>query len=291
MLISKFFSRFGAKHQRARNGKKSLNLLRFAAKKTQYFYAQYLGNMYDIQQNYEKAAQWYHSAATQGDCESQYQLGNYYGKGRGVEQNSKKAAKYYQKAATKGHREAQYQLGWLYENNIGVPQNGKKAVKWYLLAARQGDRRAPFKLGNMYRDGKCVPQDYLKASIWFTIADTMGHPTLDKRDKITQEELTAMIEENRSEVLDEDKESANWYYLLAAQYGSAKASFKLGKMYRDGRIMPKDYVKAYVWFSIADIMGHSTALERRDLISDELTANQIASAKEQVNELYVKFFS
>jgi len=45
----------------------------------------------------------------------------------------------------------------------------------------------------------------------------------------------------------------------AAMQGDARAQYGLGQMYRDGRGVPLDYVRAFMWFDLARSEGNLVA--------------------------------
>ena len=53
-------------------------------------------------------------------------------------------------------------------------------------------------------------------------------------------------------------------------------------MYFNGEGVATDYVKAYVWSSIAAASGKEEAEANRDIVAREMNASQIANADETV---------
>ena len=80
--------------------------------------------------------------AKQGSSYCQNELGYCYLYGEGVQQDSEKAVEYFTMAADKGYIESQYELGVCYENGRGVKQDKSKAIEWYKAAAAQGYEKA-----------------------------------------------------------------------------------------------------------------------------------------------------
>ena len=80
--------------------------------------------------------------AEQGDARAQFNLAKMYDKGEGVQQDKQKAAEWYQKAAEQGLAIAQFNLGVLYENGDGVEQNKAIAEEWYSKACAKGSEKA-----------------------------------------------------------------------------------------------------------------------------------------------------
>jgi TPR repeat protein len=58
--------------------------------------------------------------------------------GKGIEQDYEKAVQWYKKAAEKGYARAEYNLGVMFEHGKGVEQDYEKAVQWYMKAEEKG---------------------------------------------------------------------------------------------------------------------------------------------------------
>jgi TPR repeat protein len=73
-----------------------------------------------------------------GDPNAQFLLGNLYlapPEGSSIQQNLDKAVDYYFQAAIRNHAGAQYNLGVLYYRGSGVPESKMMASVWFTLAA------------------------------------------------------------------------------------------------------------------------------------------------------------
>ena len=116
-----------------------------------------------VEQNYEKAIEWYTKSVEQGNAVAQLRLGYCYEKGNGVEQNHEKAIEWYTKSAEQGNASAMYNLALCYQEGNGVEQNYEKAVEWYTKSAEQGNVIAQNNLGWCYEKGYGVVKDYRKA--------------------------------------------------------------------------------------------------------------------------------
>ena len=86
-------------------------------------------------------------------------------------------------------------------------------------------------------------------------------------------------------VLEDDREAVKWTR-KAAEQGGASAQNNLGVMYQNGEGVPKDYVKAYAWWIRAAAQGEEDAIEAKDLLRKEMTAEQVAEAQNLSAELY-----
>ena len=220
-----------------------------------------LGICYDngqgVTQNYKKAVEWFTKAAEQGFAEAQYNLGNCYYNGQGVRQNYKKAIEWFTKAAEQGYAYAQYNLGTCYDNGQGVTQNHKKAVEWYTKAAEQGDANAQNNLGACYDNGQGVRQNYKKAAERFTKAAEQG-------DAMVQFNLGDCYY-NGQGVRQNYKKAVEWY-TKAAEQGYADAQNNLGICYNNGRGVTQNYKKAIEWITKAAEQGDENAIESLKLL-------------------------
>ncbi len=91
-----------------------------------------------LQGDYETAYNTMISLAnTSDDKIAQYYLGVMYMKGQGVEQDYEKAGEWFRKASEQGLAVAMYKLAKLYTKGEGVPKDLEFAYVWYSVAAVQ----------------------------------------------------------------------------------------------------------------------------------------------------------
>lgn len=89
-----------------------------------------------LQGDYETAYNTMISLAnTSDDKIAQYYLGVMYMKGQGVEQDFEKAGEWFRKASEQGLAVAMYKLAELYTNGKGVPKDLEFAYVWYSVGA------------------------------------------------------------------------------------------------------------------------------------------------------------
>lgn len=100
--------------------------------------------------------------AEQGNPSAQTSTGYYYDKGVRVEQDGEKALEWYLKAAEQGYAAAQLNIGKKYHDGNGVTQDFTKALEWYSKAAEQNYPRANILLGMMYFEGSGVSVNFFK---------------------------------------------------------------------------------------------------------------------------------
>ena len=117
--------------------------------------------------------------AQQGDPVAQYDLGNRYYGGEPelkIEQQLNKAAEWFRKSADGGNVEAQYRLGVMNSHGEGMVQDYTEAAKWFRKAANQGHVRAQYELASLLLRGLGVPEDYSEAYFWLLIAAKAKNP-------------------------------------------------------------------------------------------------------------------
>ena len=75
-------------------------------------------------------------AARSGNAEAEELIGVMYAMGLGVEQDYERAFEWYLRSAMKGHPGAQSGVGWYYEVGLGMPAiDLTRAYLWYMLSA------------------------------------------------------------------------------------------------------------------------------------------------------------
>ena len=72
-------------------------------------------------------------------------------------------------------------------------------------------------------------------------------------------------------------------YRLRAEQRSASDQYDIGLMYARGIGVPRDYVQAYLWLSLAAAQGHNSARKYRDKVDKEMTLGQAAKAHNLVH--------
>ena len=67
--------------------------------------------------------------------------------------------------------------------------------------------------------------------------------------------------------------------MLAAKQGFANAQYNLGLMFYSGEGVPLNYIKAYVWISVAAAQGSESAKKNRDTVEAKLTPPDLSKAQ------------
>jgi len=123
-----------------------------------------------------RAAEWYRSAAEQGEPTAAFNLSALYHFGRGVPKDIYWSLLWTQRAANSGHSGAQYNLGVMYEHGQSLPKDETLAAFWYRKSAERGKASAQFNLALLLEDGRGVVRDPRQASTWYRKAADQGHP-------------------------------------------------------------------------------------------------------------------
>jgi TPR repeat protein len=87
-----------------------------------------------------------------------------------------------------------------------------------------------------------------------------------------------------------DYERAAAWYRKAAEQGFAKAQFRLGSLYSEGRGVLQDYSEAYFWLNLATAGSKQNDQERyakaRDEAAAKLTPADLSSVQKQAAEWF-----
>jgi len=149
------------------------------------------------------------------------------------------------------------------------------ALQPFRLLAEEGNVYAQYYLGAKYDRGQGVSRDYVEAAKWYRLAANQGLAQ-------AQSDLGDLYKSGLG-LTQDFTEAAKWYRLAAGQ-GNAYAQYLLGFMYKDGYGVPQDYVQAYQWVNLADISGYLAAKGLSDVLSKQMTPEQIAEAQRLAQE-------
>jgi TPR repeat protein len=150
-------------------------------------------------------------------------------------------------------------------------QDFSTALRLFTPLAGSGNAEAQFYLGSMYDEGKGVQMDTKAAVKWYTLAADQGNAS-------AQLGLGLLYSTGGFRVR-KDNLAAFKYYKLAAEQGNIEAQQEIGLLYRMGWGVQKDYVRAYMWYTIG--YGNSTKgrFHLKSLTS-KMTPIQIEKAQE-----------
>lgn len=113
-----------------------------------------------IDQDEEKASDWYKRSADGGYPPAMHALGNMYRDGRGVARNMQRAMQFYDKARARGWAASAYNLAWLLDVGDGVDRNSRQSAQYFMqaLASHQ-----PVFVEYLQRDGKQLSAETRRA--------------------------------------------------------------------------------------------------------------------------------
>lgn len=166
--------------------------------------------------------------------------------------------------------------------NAVEQQDFLTAYKVFSRLAQEGDVEAQHNLAVLYKQGKGVMKDAKKAAQWFRKA-------ADKGLADAQYYLGHMYDTGQG--VEQSPGYAVVWYRKAAEQGNALAQTNLGVLYASGQGVKQDLIQAYVWFSVAAAQGIQAALDNRELIAKQLSAEQITQAKQQAREYFDKYIA
>jgi len=213
-----------------------------------------------VDANYEKGLYWAQKAAEQGDALGQVNLGLIYSDGLGVSQDYGIAVDWYRKAADQGNALGQNMLGRSYYYGEGVPEDDEKALYWARQAAEQGDALGQNNLGVMYDKGRGIAEDKSKAFEWFTKAAAKGHSD-------GQVNLGKAYFEGAG--VPEDNKQALYWFKKAARQDDAEAQYYIGLIFDEGYGVTEDNTEAVQWYRKAADQGYGDALNNLGLMYDQ----------------------
>ena len=155
--------------------------------------SQYIvGDLAELEGDYELALKWFSEAANQGHLRAQVHLGSSYtGRGGTCPIDYRLAIKWYTKAALQGHELACWDLAQIFDGTLSLrgkwihPLSAdnplkeyidyKKAFLYYKKAAFLGSKSCQRKVGGMYESGVGITADFVKSYAWLSVAKSNGN--------------------------------------------------------------------------------------------------------------------
>ncbi|MDE1153594.1 MAG: tetratricopeptide repeat protein [Micavibrio sp.] len=178
--------------------------------------------------------------------------------------------------AKAGDRSAQSTLGYLgYIEMPGV--DSSNTPKWLYWSAEQGDKEAQFYLGLSYARGKFVEQSYIQAYFWLYIAAKSCPECRPDKQLIyaarladVKKQLTDVQMKRMEELANEWRPFPSKVQVLKmnAAHGNADAKYQLGKLYAEGKTIPRNIIIATQCLNEASEMGHKEAKSELESMGD-----------------------
>ncbi|MDR3424661.1 MAG: phospholipase D-like domain-containing protein [Alphaproteobacteria bacterium] len=224
-----------------------------------------------------KAAKLIRDAAEQGFAQGEAVYGSLCAEGIGVPKDIAEAIRWYQKAVEQGDARGQILLGLAYINGQGVQKDPSEAVKWVRKSADQGFNLAEYTLATMYQSGKGGQKNEGEALKWFRKAAEHGYAEAQR--------IVGGYYFTGKEVPKDYAEGIKWFR-KAAEQGDKKGQTALAGAYYQGKGVPKDYVVSYMWLNLAAAQGDEDARKVLDIITKDMTQNQISEAQHLTSEFH-----
>ncbi|KAG0063683.1 hypothetical protein BGZ89_009697 [Linnemannia elongata] len=278
-----------------------------------------LGDMYrvgdGVEQDFEKAHDWYLKAASQGDPSGQCNLGHLYRLELGVDRDHSIALSWYKKAAAQGDAGGQHYVGLVYYFGLIDAVDYSAAMWWYSMAANQGHARAQRRIGDLYFLGEGVQQDYNKAMEWYLQAADQCLPAAQAR--IGQMYLIGLgVSQDKAIAIDwfskvvSRKDVDDWsqmamgymylegigvpksgsmafaWFLKATRQGLPDAQYLVGRMYRSGEGVSRDFPKALSW--LIKSANHNVAYAQHEIGTMFLQGQGVPKNYSTAMEWFVK---
>lgn len=198
-----------------------------------------------VEQDYEKAMEWYLLGAQAGSATAAYNIGQMYYNGQGVEQDYAAAMEWYQKAYpidSSLNASLCANIGHLYHMGLGVEKDYAAAMEWYLRGVQEGSATAACNIGLMYYNAEGVEKDYAAATQWWEKSLELNP------DYLHAIEWLGYVYRQNEYGMTPDYEKAELYLQRAAGMGSAVAACNIGLMYYNAEGVEKDYAMAAQWW-------------------------------------------
>ena len=119
-----------------------------------------------VQEDFQRAIEYYIKSADSGYLPAQIVLGQCYAAGNIINKDLPKSVSWYRRAAEQGELRAQNIMGVCATCGIGLEKNTSLAVSWFMSSARQGNSDAQKNLAQMYEYGIGVELDTEIATFW-----------------------------------------------------------------------------------------------------------------------------
>ena len=144
-------------------------------------------------------------------------------------------------------------------------QDYKTALYYLSFFAANGDTKANYNLGIMYRDGLGVKKDDVHSLTHFIEAAENGHMLGNYAVGL------AFLKGKGSDI---DVKTAIHYLTEAAFLGHAMSPVEIGGLYFRGRLVKKDFVSAYFWWSLARDRNAPRASRNLDVLLSKMSQEQ-----------------
>ena len=153
-----------------------------------------------------------------------------------------------------------------YEKGMAATKRGDyaTALREFRPLAATGHVGAQYLLAKMYQYGRGVPQDHAEAMKWYLKMAERGS-----------------VGQGSTEIPNTPRHDCQYFF-------GNEAQFWLGHMYSKGQGAARDYVLAYMWFSLSAARGDEMSIKQRDIVARDMTPAQIAEGQKLAREWRAK---
>lgn len=151
-------------------------------------------------------------------------------------------------------------------------QDREEALRWYRLAMDQDSIPSVLAVADFYRTKMTVTRDLEEARRLILLAAELT----------MEQDNPGGLSSAASSAIRIDINLSNSLLEQLAEAGCWRGANGLANRYQYGDGLPRDYIKAYMWFNVAVALGHRDALNGMDQI--DLTRTQEVEAQRLAGE-------
>ena len=206
----------------------------------------------------EEAFSVFEKFAELGHPDAMFYMAKAYARGWGVQPDLEKAREISLEAVQYGFSyrgETAYGLGRLFQLSHG-PDCNTVAVQWFKKALKWNFKKASMQLAFHYERGLGVDQDIKQARVYYEMAVRAGYEqAMIKYARLLVEGRYGVTPDlSRAQTL---SEQAIQSLSSKARGGSGSAAKQLGRIYRNGKLVPADLDQAYKWMLRSARLGNT----------------------------------
>ena len=255
------------------------------------------------------ALQWYRKSADQNWSGGLYHLGLCYLSGLGLEKDEAQGLELIRRASDQNHAYAMQELADLYARGIGEPRNEQdrpmalleRVTKSKADNIESAIEKAYGEIIKRYEYGVGTQKDLVNAVEWYCRAALSGVDGYNLKNKFeigphrnaqggghfsSDRYIPPLVSEHVLKIERNDRFlHALSCYLKAATINDSKSMVWIGSLFGSGQGVPKDPVRAWLWFTLAAQNGDSGARAQADALEAQFTSEQLNAAKQQLADV------
>ncbi len=205
-----------------------------------------------------------------GNSTAGFYLGRISELGLGIPVNLPQAIQFYKKAGDEGNSKALNRMGIMHYDGGGVLQDYVKGHELICKAANLKDVEGQFNCAASFLEGKGVKRNIKQAEKYFLMAAKQEY--VGAMNLLANNYATGGFGEKRIK-------KSIFYYKKTAAKGSAIGLYNLGLLLEEGVHLPKDLIKAHMYYNLASARQHAKAANHVASITKLLTAEKLAKAQ------------